>query len=112
MGRWEGTTSQQLAFRFLVEGTPAVPGVAVIEYGWELPGCRWQNSLTFTELAPIFGDRMTVRMDTGGSITDIDLKFEGADAAQGTIAFSVSDLPEAPGCVGQGEATITAQRKP
>jgi hypothetical protein len=24
----------------------------------------------------------------------------------------VSDLPEAPGCVGQGEATITAQRKP
>jgi hypothetical protein len=111
LGRWYGTTSQGLAFAFTVEDGEPTLGVTFIGYAWQLPGCSFHDDILFDDPAPISEGVMAVQIEAPGSLLHIEVAFDDARRAHGTLAFTAARLPKAPTCMGTGEVAFAVDKQ-
>jgi hypothetical protein len=112
VGRWEGTTSQDLTIAFRVEEAGLFQAISVVEYGVEVEACSWQSTISFADPAPIFDSRFSVKVQTSTGTTDITIDFLSNESSEGSLSFTAASVPDAPACEGEGQATFRATRQP
>jgi hypothetical protein len=111
LGRWLGTTSQDLPLSFTVDRGDPGTGVTFFGYAWQLPACACQDHITFDDPAPIRQGQLAVQVEAPGSLLDITVSFDDGERAHGTLAFTAAHLPDDPTCMGRGEVSFAAERR-